>query len=1500
MDWDSISTYFQNQGVSKLVEHQIESFEDFIRNKLPLIVSSTAPIVVWNELDEVTKKYKYELRLSFENITYMKPRIQEASGRIKPMFPHEARMRNFTYAAQMFCDVRFVARSYKGEKLDTFEEQVKVFEGVSLGKIPVMLGSSLCIMNDYPLTKEEMGECPYDPFGYFLIHGSERTILCQEKVADNRIMVFYNKKTSAKYSYSVEMKSLHESFTTPPKKLEIRLSTKFNGLGYPMTICVPRFREDIPLMVMFRAFGVEADGDIARIIWGDSANPTHINMLAASFKECSDVKVYTREDAIEYLTHHLQYGTTLEDKKAYIRSLLETEYLPHVKFGGDTSDTKTLEARKMLLTSWMVRKLILTEQGYSPIDDRDAYPNKRVVTTGALLTHLFRQLFQKVCKDIRSKFVHEVNNDTWKKGDTVRPLDILNVNNLYKILKVSTIEGKLKQALATGNFTVQGLGTSGSASLSNATKVGVSQVLNRLSYSATISHLRRIQTPVEKSGKLLAPRKLHGSSWGYVCPVETPEGHSVGIVKAISMLAAITQHTPASVTMNVLNKLKGLSWVTDISKMYSGTMILVNGVIVAYTKNPLHVTTVLKHAKKNFQLHPHTSVSWNVPNETINIESDAGRFVRPVFRVENGKLLAPPEKSEDWNDWVKTCVEYIDPCETETVRIAMKPDEITNIHTHCEIHPTLILGHMASSIPFSDHNQSPRNTYQSAMGKQAMGVFARNYTKRLDKNGYILCSPMRPLVETRMMNVLKTQDMPSGDMIMVAIGIYGGYNQEDSVILNRASVDRGLFRTLYYTIYKDEEHRNVTSGKEERFMKPRRENTRGFKTSSYAAIADNGVPIIGAKINENDVVIGKVTSLKGENAGYQYRDSSTTHKNSETCRVDGVWQDKNSDGYPFVKVRVVSERVPEVGDKFCLTDDHEVMTLNRGWVSIKDVTTNDQVAQLNRQTNKLEYVYPLETFGFDHTGDMYEVNTQGISLKTTMNHRMWVQKRDSNTYELIEARDMMGKRMKFQSSAVLDREDATFDIGEYHFDGATMDAWLKVLGIWYAEGWVYVNTNHHTRRLEFAANKPRVQKELISACNTLQLKYNFVESTKKFYINDTSLVDYLLPFSVGAVNKYLPDWVFNTLSTRQSRILLEAMCLGDGHETGTSLQYFTSSVQLRDDVQRLCQHCGYTSEYVKRADVGHSAYMKDGRPITTTHIPWKIGIRRTRIYPTLNHGHVKSQLGQSESVTEFSGRVYCIRVPSEVFLVRRNGLCVFTGNSSRHGQKGTCGILLNEEDMPYTGSGIRPDLIMNPHAVPSRMTIAQLMETMYGKVCCEKGTLGDGTPYSHLKVTNIRDQLIELGMHPYGNEILYNGQTGEMMEAEIFMGPTFYQRLKHMVKDKAHSRARGPIVSLTRQPCEGRSRDGGLRVGEMERDCMISHGAAMFTKERLMDVSDPFTTGFCKSCGTLAVVNSDENIYHCGTCGVQTEFELKTIPYAVKLWAQELEAMHIVPRMVFE
>jgi DNA-directed RNA polymerase II subunit RPB2 len=1145
MEWQAVQSYFAN-GVRRLVDHQVDSYEDFIRSKLPLIIQSTPPITVWHEQDPNIKKYKYEFRLSFEKVTYMKPRIQEATGRIKPMLPMEARVRNFTYSAQMYADIRFTARTYKGEQYESYDEESRVFEGISLGKLPVMLGSSLCLLKDYPLSLEQYGECSHDPLGYFIIHGSERTILCQEKVADNRIMVFQAKKSASKYTYTVEMKSLSETFTMPPKKLEIRLSSKFNGFGYPLLACVPRFREDIPVMVFFRALGVTSDMDVARLVWG-SETDKNVQLLAASFRECAEIGIFTQNEAIAYLTNHLQYGTTQEDKQAYVKQLLTTEYLPHVRFAGESIMPTTHNARKCMLTASMIRRLLLTDKGQIQLDDRDAYPNKRVVTTGALLTHLFRQLFQKVCNDTRNEFVQEVNNDAWKKGaDGPRPMEILNINNLYKILKLSTIEGKLKQALATGNFMVQGLGTSNSTSLSNATKVGVSQVLARMSYTSTLSHLRRIQTPVEKSGKLLAPRKLHGTSWGFVCPVETPEGHSVGIVKTMSLLTNVSQHVPSNTVLHFLQDCTGIEWL-HTPQVYTGTAITLNGVIVGYTKQPFELVKSLREAKRSFRLHPHVSIAWYTLLNMIIIETDSGRLVRPVFRVG----VDYPPAGSDWTTWLKTCIEYIDASETETLRIATSKDECTPEHTHYEIHPSLLLGHMASSIPLSDHNQSPRNTYQSAMGKQSMCIYAGNYAKRLDKNGYILCSLTRPLVETRAMNILKMHEMPYGMNAIVAIACYGGYNQEDSIIMNRSSVSRGLFRGLYYTMYKDEEHRNVTSGREEKFMKPNKHNTRKYKNSSYAAIGDNGIPIMNTVLQENDVVIGKVVNLRNDTAGYTYRDASTTHKNTEPCRIDGVWQDKNSDGYPFIKVRVVSERVPQIGDKF----------------------------------------------------------------------------------------------------------------------------------------------------------------------------------------------------------------------------------------------------------------------------------------------------------------------------------------------------------SSRHGQKGTVGMLLNEEDMPFTSTGLRPDLIMNPHAVPSRMTIAQLMENIFGKICVQKGTLGDGTPYSHLKVEELKKHMLDLGMHSYGNEMLYNGQTGEMMQAEIFMGPTFYQRLKHMVIDKKHSRARGPIVSLTRQPCEGRARDGGLRVGEMERDCMLCHGAAAFTKERLMDVSDPFETDICKTCGTLAIVNENESIYSCGTCGNKTEFIRKTIPYAMKLWMQELEAMHIVPRL---
>jgi len=236
--------------------------------------------------------------------------------------------------------------------------------------------------------------------------------------------------------------------------------------------------------------------------------------------------------------------------------------------------------------------------------------------------------------------------------------------------------------------------------------------------------------------------------------------------------------------------------------------------------------------------------------------------------------------------------------------------------------------------------------------------------------------------------------------------------------------------------------------------------------------------------------------------------------------------------------------------------------------------------------------------------------------------------------------------------------------------------------------------------------------------------------------------------------------------------------------------------------------------------------------------------------------------------------------------------------SSRHGQKGTCGMTYRQEDMPWTVEGICPDIIVNPHAIPSRMTIGQLIECLLGKVSASIGESGIATPFTEVTVENISETLHLCGYQKRGNEVMYNGHTGRKLEAQIFIGPTFYQRLKHLVDDKVHSRSRGPMQILVRQPVEGRSRDGGLRFGEMERDCMISHGAAQFLREKLFLVSDKYRVHVCDRCGLISIANLRKNSYECKSCKNTTQISAVDIPYACKLLFQELMAMQIAPRLI--
>ena len=413
---------------------------------------------------------------------------------------------------------------------------------------------------------------------------------------------------------------------------------------------------------------------------------------------------------------------------------------------------------------------------------------------------------------MQKQVVREVNNGSWKSTEDYT--SIITYTNIYKIIKSTTIENGFKRALATGDFGIKQI---------NSNKVGVAQVLNRLTYISSLSHLRRVNTPIDKSGKLIPPRKLHNSTWGYLCPAETPEGASIGVVKNLSYLATITIESDSEPIREYINN--EIVQLSDEKDLYNYVKVFVNGAWIGITKKPLELYNSLKHKKSQGLINIYTSIVFNYKTKEIIICNDAGRLVRPLLKVENNKILLTRDiinklksKEFDWSDLITTCkidnavIEYIDPREQNSNLVAMNIKDLYKSdskyvykYTHCEIHPSTLFGILASCIPFPEHNQAPRLTYQCAMGKQAMGVYVTNFNNRMDKTAYVHTYGMRPLVDTRIMNMLNLHKIPSGAQVIVAIMTHTGYNQEDSILFNKAAIERGLFQATIYHTEKDED-----------------------------------------------------------------------------------------------------------------------------------------------------------------------------------------------------------------------------------------------------------------------------------------------------------------------------------------------------------------------------------------------------------------------------------------------------------------------------------------------------------------------------------------------------------------------------------------------------------------------------------------------------------------------------------------------------------------------
>jgi len=1524
-----LESYFDGQHLERLVRHQIESYNHFVNYQIQRTIQMFNPVTIHSENDYIAEKDKYflEVFVSFTNFKLYPPQIHENNGATKLMLPQEAKLRNFTYASTMTIDINIQYVVRNTENMENPKIIEKVLPKINIGKLPIMLKSSVCVLTqNQHISPDFTGECSMDCGGYFIIKGSEKTVLGQERAAENRVYCFDGKNTT-KWNWFAEIKSVPDYKCISPKQIDMMIASKNNGFGNGIYVNIPRVKQPIELFVLFRALGVLSDKEICKYILldvNDAKQLMLLNCLQASIIDSN--KYMTQEDAVRrimvsvaYTPINMDKDTGMRKKREFTIDVLDTDVFPHCK---------TL-SQKLYLLGYMTKKLLQTSLGWIPPDDRDSYLNKRIELTGTLLNNLFRNYFNKLVKEMQKQVVREINTGSWRSTEDYG--NIINMTNIYKIMKSTTIENGINRALATGDFSIK---------QSNSSKVGVAQVLNRLTYLASLSHLRRINTPLEKSGELIAPRKLHNTTWGFLCPAETPEGQSIGVVKNISFMTHITIPTNSSSLYEYVKPYILPVETTEPEMLFGKVKVFVNGAWQGVTETPMELYKDMKDKKYKGIINIYTSVVFDFKLLEIRICNDGGRLTRPVLKVKDNRAIIDSEIIDklnaneiSWNDLLTNCkikesvIEYIDPEEQNLAMIGMKCKHgyLQNIdfkfnYTHSEIHPCTIFGVLASCIPYPEHNQAPRNTYQSAMAKQAMGVYATNYDQRMDKTSYVLNYPTRPLVDTRLMNFIKLNKIPSGTQIHVAIMTHTGYNQEDSVLINKGSLDRGLFLATIYHTEKDEDN-NIIRDEIIR-CKPDPTKTKGIKFGNYDKLNSSGFIPENELVENRDVIIAKTIPIK-ENRNdptktIKYEDQSKTFRTTEETYIDKNYTGRNGDGYNFAKVRVRILRKPVLGDKFCALPTQQVLT-DHGWMEIQAIDIEKHKVCTLDVNGNMCYEFPSAKFEYDHNDKMYSVKNKQVEIVCTLNHKLYVKTRSGNKgYQLIEAKDVMGKMVRFQKAMTNVYPDVpTMQVGDVEYD---MDAWLQFVGMFISDGCCDASnkaifiTALKERKIEF--NKSIFEK--------LGLNYSYHKDGNYFISGSKypDIYEFFKTLSVGALNKYLPEFTW-TLSQRQCIVLLEALLQGDG----TTMQYNgedefsrygTISIQLANDITRLALHCGWSGIIKVEEPTGitrtgvRKLGSRAGQEISVTqqHTYYKVSIIRKQNEPWINK---KKNESNTEELIDYSGKVYCIEVPSSHTYYMRESThspSLIIGNSSRHGQKGTIGNIIPECDMPFTKNGLRPDIIINPHAIPSRMTIGQLKETLLGKVLIELGMFGDGTSFGNLDIKTISAELLKLGYESYGNELMYNGLTGEQLETNIFIGPVFYQRLKHMVNDKQHSRSIGPMVNLTRQPAEGRSRDGGFRIGEMERDVMLAHGMSRFCRERLYDVSDKYSVHVCKKCGMIASLNdgnkskmyanADFTIHLCKTCDNMTEFARVEIPYAYKLMAQELQTINVVPRIITE
>lgn len=1018
-----IDLFFTQKNV--MYNHLIYSFDRLIEEDIPNFLRNPESHYFFEYHDEGTKIYRYKFEYSDISI---RPPINEKTGEY--ISPAEARLKNLTFKLTYLCTV-----TQKQEVVDITTGEI---ETRTLGQpdilypvlgIPVMLGTQYDTCN---IKKEfELLECKFDPKGYFIINGQEKNLIPIERLVDNKPLVFKTKESNAEI-YKVQINS--RSFVTDVRQI-INIIFKKESI---LTIKVPILNE-VPVIILIRALGIESDRDILDCIITDHNDIDMMNLIRVvleNSKQDTNNKIYTQEEALAYLSNKIRiarkYKYTEEnieiknlEKRTELLNLFNTKLLPHMDGRSLVDKAKTF--------CIMINRLLQCFLGRIETDDRDSFQNKRIDSPEQLLLDLFKQNYKKMLSEC-SKYFRKRNTSH------VTPQIIINQ------IKANVIEQGFKNALARGTFDK---------------KDGVSQMLPRMSYNQTIAALRRINSPSSQpsTNKLTGPRLLHASQIGFLCFIETPEGHKVGMIKNFSLIGTLTIMIPNEIT-NLRNILRSrIKSNSDVSNKKLGKYVKVylNGECVGLTKKPSELVKELRNMKLHKKIDLQTGITYEIKSEIeydIRINCDSGRLLRPILRVdENNNLYLKKEHLDaidskmTWNDFLikyPEVIEYIDADEQYNALIAMFPKELakqreimnsdpvdTNVngivinrydenmflnYNYCEIHPSLLIGAVVTNIPFCNHNQGPRNIYQYSQAKHAMGIYATNYRDRFDSS-YILYHPSKPLITSRNIKYTNTDQIPAGENAIVAIMCYSGYNQEDSVMINQSAIDRGFFRSMTLKKHSSEIRKNQETSKEDLFIKPDPAEVYGMKYGNYDKLNELGYAPEETPVVTGDIIIGKISSVQMTEDSYKkYKDASEAHKSLVPGVIDKVrTKIYNAEDYEMIRVGVRSEREPHIGDKVCLTGDHEVLTTD-GWIPIKDVTINHLVAVLE-EGDSLNYVSPLDIIHLHYEGKLYDLKSDNVDLTVTLDHMMYVKLEGNDNFELIRAGDIIGKNVTYKQNA---------------------------------------------------------------------------------------------------------------------------------------------------------------------------------------------------------------------------------------------------------------------------------------------------------------------------------------------------------------------------------------------------------------------------------------------------------------------------------------------------